>query len=551
MKKLMFILSLFLPVAAFAAIPGFENAAEIKAPISGVNVYSNTAYVERNITASIAKGETLLAITDLPVGMVENTLSVKKSGAGAFLVKEYEYKEVLSEAVFELKEKELRASLEKIKGDIVSVEDKIRANDSKIKALESINAKSADEVSKALVTKDVSVANLDSIIKFASKELEQAYKDKRAAETKIKELKEKAAVIESELSSVRAGNLKRNKVLFIRIDSSAALTDAGIAVKYAVYNAGWYPAYEANYTPASSAAEVAYNAVVYQQSGEDWKNVKLTVSTGNKQHNINIPEPAPWILRERQVYRAQKMLMKAEAAPAAMAMDTAVMAEAQEAYAEAPAAYNAIMENELSMKVEMKGRFTIASNGEPKRVFLKNMKFDTAGMYYSAVPSQNDAAYLTAEIENKDELSLMPGEMAVYLDGDYSGKQQIGKVINTGDKLTVSFGIDENIKIKREITDKKTGDRGLFGGDNGADYGFRITVENFNKKEAQLEIKEPMPVSQHDKIKAEVYKASEECVEKDEKGICTLKFKLGAGAKKVITYRVKVTYPKDMNVEGL
>jgi len=30
-----------------------------------------------------------------------------------------------------------------------------------------------------------------------------------------------------------------------------------------------------------------------------------------------------------------------------------------------------------------------------------------------------------------------------------------------------------------------------------------------------------------------------------------MKFKLAAGAKKVITYRVKVTYPKDMNVEGL
>ncbi len=551
MKKLILALSLFLPVLAFAAIPGFENASEIKAPVSGVTVYSNTAYVERNAVLSLSKGETLLAVTDLPVGMVENTLSVKKSGEGAFLVKEFEYKEVISKAVFEQKEKELRDSLEKIKSEITAAEDKIKANDSKIKALESINAKAADEVSKALVTKDVSVANLDAVIKFASKGLEQAYKDKRFGETNLKELKEKASVIESELSSVRAGNLKRNKVLFIRIDSSAALTDAEINIKYAVYNAGWYPAYEANYTPASSAAEVAYNAVIYQQSGEEWKNVKLTVSTGNKQHNINIPEPAPWLLRERQVYK-YKMMMKPEAAPAAMAMDTAEMEESREAYAEeAPAAYNAIMENELSMKVEMKGKFTIASNGEPKRVFLKNMKFDTAGMYYSAVPSQNDAAYLTAEIENKDELSLMPGEMAVYLDGDYSGKQQIGKVINTGDKLTVSFGIDENIKIKREITDKKSGDRGLFGNDSGIDYGFKITVENFNKKEADVEIKEPMPVSQHDKIKAEVYKASDECVKKDENGICTMKFKLGAGQKKTITYRVKITYPKDMNVEGL
>jgi len=129
MKKLILALSLFLPVLAFAAIPGFENASEIKAPVSGVTVYSNTAYVERNAVLSLSKGETLLAVTDLPVGMVENTLSVKKSGEGAFLVKEFEYKEVISKAVFEQKEKDLGDSLKKIKSEITAAEAKKKAKD--------------------------------------------------------------------------------------------------------------------------------------------------------------------------------------------------------------------------------------------------------------------------------------------------------------------------------------------------------------------------------------------------------------------------------------
>ena len=70
---------------------------------------------------------------------------------------------MVSKAVFEQKEKELRDSLEKIKSEITAAEDKIKANDSKIKALESINAKAADEVSKRLSQK-TSVTNLDAVI---------------------------------------------------------------------------------------------------------------------------------------------------------------------------------------------------------------------------------------------------------------------------------------------------------------------------------------------------------------------------------------------------
>ena len=40
-------------------------------------------------------------------------------------------------------------------------------------------------------------------------------------------------------------------------------------------------------------------------------------------------------------------------------------------------------------------------------------------------------------------------------------------------------------------------------------------------------------------------------VTKDDKGIYTWKLVLKPGEKREISYKVKITYPKDMNIEGL
>jgi hypothetical protein len=79
-------------------------------------------------------------------------------------------------------------------------------------------------------------------------------------------------------------------------------TSATFNVTYLVKNSGWYPTYDVRVKDISSPINLQYKANVFQNSGEDWKDVKLFLSTGNPKDKSDKPSIDPWYLRY-QAYR--------------------------------------------------------------------------------------------------------------------------------------------------------------------------------------------------------------------------------------------------------
>ncbi len=63
--------------------------------------------------------------------------------------------------------------------------------------------------------------------------------------------------------------------------------------KYNIKNAGWFPLYDIRATNTTSPIEFSYKANVYQQSGTDWDNVSVVLSTGDPNTNNIKPELFP------------------------------------------------------------------------------------------------------------------------------------------------------------------------------------------------------------------------------------------------------------------
>jgi Domain of unknown function (DUF4139)/N-terminal domain of unknown function (DUF4140) len=83
----------------------------------------------------------------------------------------------------------------------------------------------------------------------------------------------------------------------IRVTISSRLaTQSEFILNYVVHNASWYPTYDIRAKDVNSPVNISYKANVSQQSGEDWKNVKLTLSTGNPTVSGNKPELSPYYL---------------------------------------------------------------------------------------------------------------------------------------------------------------------------------------------------------------------------------------------------------------
>ena len=63
--------------------------------------------------------------------------------------------------------------------------------------------------------------------------------------------------------------------------SADEVVTASVEVSYMVWQAGWTPSYDLRSTTAVAPVQLTYKANVFQNSGEEWDDVKLKLSTGN------------------------------------------------------------------------------------------------------------------------------------------------------------------------------------------------------------------------------------------------------------------------------
>jgi hypothetical protein len=78
---------------------------------------------------------------------------------------------------------------------------------------------------------------------------------------------------------------------------SNQVVNGSFSLSYLVDKAGWYPTYDVRVKDISQPITLAHKANVYQASGEDWKNVKLTLSTANPKQSGEKPNLPTWQLR--------------------------------------------------------------------------------------------------------------------------------------------------------------------------------------------------------------------------------------------------------------
>src|SRR5262249_40415518 len=130
----------------------------------------------------------------------------------------------------------------------------------------------------------------------AAEEAAAANADTRAAKVRQREIDRELARLEAE----RNANPPRK--MEVRIDLAAdAATSATFRVTYNVRGARWAPLYDARLDTGSRdrkpALELVRRAEIVQQSGEDWSDVALAVSTVRTAKGGSAPELSPLLVR--------------------------------------------------------------------------------------------------------------------------------------------------------------------------------------------------------------------------------------------------------------
>jgi hypothetical protein len=111
----------------------------------------------------------------------------------------------------------------------------------------------------------------------------------------IRKYNEEVGKIEAQLRELSSVKSQPTGEITIKV-AAKNTTQADMKVKYVVQEARWFPSYDIRAIDIKSPIGVTYKANVSQQSGENWENVELTISSGNPTEVGARPIIKPWYL---------------------------------------------------------------------------------------------------------------------------------------------------------------------------------------------------------------------------------------------------------------
>jgi uncharacterized protein (TIGR02231 family) len=109
--------------------------------------------------------------------------------------------------------------------------------------------------------------------------------------------------------------------------------------------------------------------------------------------------------------------------------------------------------------------------------------------YYKAVPVLSSHVYRLADFTNTSEYILLPGDATMYIGADFVGQMTL-PLVAIGEKFTAGFGVDPQLQVERQLTDKL---RTTNGGNQSSRYNYRILVSSYKTEKVKLQVWDRLP----------------------------------------------------------
>jgi uncharacterized protein (TIGR02231 family) len=376
-----------------------------------------------------------------------------------------------------------------------------------------------------------------------------------AANAATREASRRQREIDRELARLEAQrNADPPRKMEVRIDLAAeAATPATLRVSYSVRGARWSPIYDARLDSGSRdrkpTLELVRRAEIAQNTGEDWRDVDLAVSTVRTAKGGSAPELRPLIVR----YPVPRPAEPVAAAPPRMALEQAKPAPGSEvklARSAAAEEREALVDSGgFQVLFHIPERVSIAADEGTKSFRLASTSI-APELLVRATPTLDSTGFLEASFKHDEEAPLLPGRIAIYRDGIYVGRGQMALSAKE-QPVRLGFGADDRVRIERTVLNRSEGATGIITTSKTDQREFKIAVRNGHDAAIRLAIEDQLPVSEVDDVKVELLPGSTVPTERDvrgRRGVVAWNFELAPGEARDIRFGWRVRWPSDKSV---
>ncbi|MBI1884006.1 MAG: mucoidy inhibitor MuiA family protein [Chlamydiae bacterium] len=495
---------------------------------------------------------------DLPDLLEEDSLKALGRGEARVKILGLETKRVYLEKPYEGEIRKLKEAVTQTEDEISVLDDQEAVLDKEKSLVEGIRVYSGEQFSKEFITRSPSPDDWEKMVQFMTGHLSKINEEKMSLTQKKREWTESLDVMKRKLSELSSGTRSKRHVT-VQLEALSA-GHFELEVSYVLPGASWYPGYEARASLKEGKVEFSSVGNVKQITGEDWKGVELSLSTARPAVGAQMPKIEAWELNPYQpplLYQSQAAPEKMERLGKGRVMygltddysPEPQRASKEEALVEAEVAMSETIRKGTAVEFKIPGFVDIPSDQNMHKVWISAL--DLAGKFhYLATPKLSPYAYLVADVKNESDIQFLEGDVRVFLEGDFVGTSHIEPVA-PGEEVSLHLGIDEGLEIKREGVEDKQDETSFFSKKKEWVRSYKIKIKNFKDKDVELTLWDQIPVSNHEDIVVDEVQWSEKPVEQTGRGLVKWVLNIPAKQEKEVTIHFRITYPTQMQVEGL
>ena len=521
-------------VLLVAATLGVQPAQALESRIDAVTVYPRGADVTRVARVSLKPGTNAVVLEGFPgnidlrrvTAMIEdNTVEVR-----SIRLDIQEQREAYDAEV-----RRLGDAIAQVQDAIEEIDDEIAAAELQLKFLEGLARDYARRERTEAVTGQADIASwqqaLNSIGSGASKAMNKIRNARKLRREEEKEL----SVLERELENKR--DRRADSVRLSVSLASPTELESNLRVTYFQRQAGWSSSYSAYLDTDDSNLRLTHEAEIRQVTSEDWPDVQLTLSTGNRGGAMQAPEQDSEFLDlyDPRLERMQRALSRESAGFDASRALEEVIVTAQERPGRYAVLYQAPERTSISNGADQ-------SQGVPLAEYRASVALVTR-----TTPRRDARAYLTARFTHDSETALFGGPMRIFVDGAFAGLAGLPELL-PGTEAVLPMGPDRQVEVLAIDQGGEKGREGFLTTRNTELTDFLFEIVNRHSRATEIEVIDYYPVPRDERIEVDIPgSATKPDLEDldDRSGVVAWLKELGPGERWRITHQYEVSYPRD------
>lgn len=515
----------------------------LPAPVTAATLYAQGATLTRITTFTVPAGRHELLIANLPESLDPASVRVALEGVtlGAVTVRNGRNLPIDTPDSPDLVA--AKAELARLQDDLQATEDaradvliRVEAAEARLRFLANLEG-SADGATAETLLATLSLISQETAA--ARREATAARRDARQFDDTLADTH--AAILDAEQTikalSPTAGD---TAMLAISVAASAA-TEGTLTLTHQAYDAAWTPTYDLHLSDQDTPSlSLERGAFITQNTGEDWTDVALTLSTSRPDAQTAPSEIYPWLRRIFEP-RATPFAKSAAQADSLQEMQAAPVLAMERAAPD--------FSDGVTATYVYPAAVSITSDSDALRLAMDTLTF-TPETYALANPMADSTAFYMAEFTNNSGNALLPSyETNMFLNGIFVGQQEM-PLLAEGAQTAISFGPIIGLALSHTVSDRITGDTGVITSRNEQSETRRLSVENLTERSWNLRLLGRIPYSEQEDlvISHRAVPVPTETAYDDKKGVFMWRTSLPPSQRFDVTLTHTLQWPKEMEL---